>query len=525
MSRRSKIGLVAALIAAITALAFAPSLRNGFVYFDDDAYITDNPQVAAGLGLAGVRWAFESVINANWHPLTWLSHMLDVSLFGMAPWGHHLSSAVLHVASTALVFLLLRRWTGALWPAALAALFWGLHPLRVESVAWAAERKDVLSVAFGLLALLAYDGYVRRGGAGRLLASCAALALGLMTKPMLVTLPCVLLLLDVTVYRRLFRADVARVLAEKVPFAVLSFASAGVTLWVQRTAMQPVDLLPPAQRLLLAIQATAAYLWNTVFPWPLAPLYPLDTAVLTPAQTLLPAAVVVVLTLAAILLWRTRLVPAGWFLFLGTLAPVSGIVHVGNQSHADRYTYLPSLGLALIAAWGLLCIERRGARARVAVRAVCCIALVPCIALTWRQTAHWRDTEALFTYTLAHTRSNSVAHNNLGRYLIEQGRVPEGIAHIEDACRIAPGNLEAQFNLGSAYLLVGDPARAANALLPLAPAYPNDPAFFANLATALYGARDSRFPAAASRALELLPAEHPARMRLKEMLLNFQGPA
>lgn len=498
-----------ALVAFATALLFVRALGNGFVNFDDDAYITENPRVAAGLTLDGVHWAFTGVLNSNWHPLTWISHMADVSLFGMAPWGHHLGNLVLHGLNTGLILVLLRRWGLGAGVAVVATLLWAWHPLRVESVAWAAERKDVLSAFFGLLSLVAYDAYARRGGLLPAAGAFVALGLGLLAKPMLVTWPCVFLVLDMVLYQRA-SGRWGRVLLEKLPYAALVAGSVAATLWAQRGAMQSLNLLSPMQRLCAATQGYGAYLFKTVFPYPLTPLYPLDPTTLTPAHTALPALLLVALSAALLWRWRGSLAAAGWLLFLGMLVPVSGLVQVGNQAYADRYTYLPGLGLAMIVGAAL----QRAPRAMWAVA----VLLLPLAGMTWMQIGLWRDSGSLFAHTVAHTGDNSVARNNLGKYLVEQGRLDEAIEHLKESVRIAPTNTEAHYNLGCAYLLKGDYKSAVNTLGPLGPWYQYEADFNVNLALALHGAGASHFPIAANNALLLLPPDAPARAQLEAML-------
>ena len=512
-----KNGLICVAIAGAVAVAFAPVLWNGFVYFDDDAYITENPRVAGGLTLEAARWALGGVLNSNWHPLTWWSHMIDVSLFGMAPWGHHLHSLALHAANACLVFALLRAWGVGLWPAALSAALWAVHPLRVESVAWASERKDLLCAFYGLFTLLAYDRRARGGPWWWLIVSLAAFALGLMAKPMLVTLPCVMLVLDVLVYRRtlpLFSMATSRAVGEKLPFFLLVGGSVAITLWAQRGAMQPPEVLSLGQRVVVALLAVGTYLRDTLAPTcfqALTPLYPLHSASLSLPWAMLCVGIVALVSLYALLLARRSLLPlAGWLLFLGMLVPVLGILQVGNQSHADRYTYLPAIGLALIFGWLL-------ERSRV-LRGLALPACIVLMLLTSAQSARWRDTESLFTHTLAHTRDNAVAHNNLGRYLLEHDRAAEAMMHLEEAVRLAPANPEGRFNLGSAYLLAGEPRRAISMLAPLMPYYLQDPAFHLNLALAMRQTGDPQFPVVAENALQLLPPGHPARQGLLDAL-------
>ena len=432
----------AALLALATLAVYAPVVRNGFVDYDDPAYVVDNPHVRAGLSGETVAWAFVSVEASNWHPLTWLSHALDVTLFGTAPGAHHLVSAGIHALNAALLFLVLHALTGAVGRSAVVAALFALHPLHVESVAWIAERKDVLSTLFGLVTVALWLRHVARPTTATRVLVPLAYAASLMAKPMLVTLPFVLMLLDALVLRR-------RDLREKVPLLLLAAASSIVTWLVQRAggAVSDLDLLPPATRLANAAVAYVTYLVQAVAPVGLGVLYPLPASI--PAWKVGGAVALLVAITAGALTVRGKApwLPAGWLFYLGTLVPVIGLVQVGAQSHADRYTYVPLIGIFVIVVWGLDGLLRapRNAKAAIAIGA-----LALCAALTVRQIAFWRDSTTLFERTLAVTERNAIVHNNLGGVFLREGKVDAAIAQFESARRIRPDYAEAISNLGVA---------------------------------------------------------------------------
>lgn len=470
--RAALLGL--ALAAAVLAV-FSAAPRCDFVNYDDPAYVTSNPAVLHGLTPASFLWAFTTGAASNWHPLTWLSHMLDVSLFGLNPAGHHCTSLLLHAANAVLLLLLVRTMTGALWRSAFLAALFALHPLRVESVVWISERKDVLCAFFGLLALLSYVRYARAQNPSKPAVSpaktskpklfyAAALlffALGLMAKPMLVTLPFLLLLLDYWPLRRLppdfNRRAVLRLLMEKALFFVLTIISSAVTFVVQRRggAVSPLAGLPLALRLENAVVSYVRYLAKIFWPVRLSVLYP------HPGHWPLWAVAGSVVLLAAItvfVVWRGRAqpyLPVGWFWFLGTLAPAIGLVQVRIQSMADRYTYLPGVGILLMAVWGAydLLAARPAGRRALAVAAA--LALAACAVLTPRQTAHWRDSDSLFLHAVSVTQSNYLAYNNLGYFLSNRGEIEKSIPFYQRALEINPNYDEARNNLGFAFAALG----------------------------------------------------------------------
>jgi hypothetical protein len=414
--------LFAAALALLTLAAFEPSLANRFVNLDDTLYVTANPMVRKGLTAEGFVWAWTANVANNWHPLTLLSQMVDCQLFGVNPAGHHLTSLLLHLANVLLLFEVLRRMTDAMGRSAAVAGLFAVHPLHVESVAWVAERKDVLSALFWILAMGAYHRYALRPAVGRYLLVALAMALGLMAKPMVVTLPFVLLLLDVWPLGRL-RLDepgwgrrLIRLTAEKLPLLGLSAAASLVTLQYQTTSLVSLEALPWRVRLANSAVSYAVYLGKTLLPRHLAVFYPIPLEI--PAWKAVAAALLICL-LTALAAWKVRKAPwllVGWLWFLGTLVPVIGLVQVGRQAMADRYTYLPSIGLFLAICWGLPALAS-SRRWRSALATACVLALLVLTAATRAQVRHWQDSVTLYRHALAVTRDNYVAHIGLAKAL------------------------------------------------------------------------------------------------------------
>ena len=440
-----------------------------FVHFDDYEYIVENPHVRAGLSWEGVKWAFGSFHMANWHPLTWLSHMVDCSLFGLEPGGHHMTSVLLHTLNSLLLFAGLRFMTRAPWPSLVVAALFAVHPLRVESVAWVAERKDVLAAFFWMLTMLAYAYYTRLPGLRRYLLVFLCLALGLMAKPMLVTLPIVLLLLDVWPLARLRAQPFRRLLLEKVPLLFLSAASGAVTVLAQRGggAVETLEAVSFPSRLGNALIAYVVYLGKTIWPAGLAVYYPHPAVV---SKNLLLSLAVPALfagLLLALITYpvarRAKARPylaVGWLWYLGTLLPVIGLFQVGNQAMADRYAYLPLVGIYIAVVWGARDLIPRWPGLRPLFVVAVPLALLSYSAATWSQTAHWRSSAALFGRALLVTTDNYVAHTNLGNALARRGDLVWAVGEYESALAIRPDFVEAHNNLGGALMRQGDPVRA-----------------------------------------------------------------
>ena len=432
---------------AVTLAFYNPIAHSGFVLLDDVPYILSNAPVRAGLTWATVKWSFTTFHAGYWHPLTWLSHALDCQLFGLHPGGHHYVSLLFHAANAVVLFLLLQEATALVWPSLIVAAFFALHPVNVESVAWAAERKNVLSMLFCLLALWAYGRYARRGGMGRYSLVAGLFVLGMMAKPQIITLPCVLLLWDYWPLGRMFASsserDAARcaprplkfLLIEKVPLFLIVVIGSVITYKAQRSAdaVRTLGEFSFKARLGNAIVSYAQYLRSLVWPWHLAPLYPHPGNSLPLWQVVLSVAVLIGLT-AVTLVWRKRrYLLVGWLWFLGVLVPMIGLVQVGEQGRADRFLYIPMIGVlfALVwAAWEII-DERHIPRIAIAVPAILITAVLG--VLTYRQLGFWKDGETLWRYTLSVTDNNYMAHDNLAMVLDKQGRVQEAIPEFEAA--------------------------------------------------------------------------------------------
>jgi tetratricopeptide (TPR) repeat protein len=432
---------IAALLLAI-ALAYAGVATHDFVRFDDNYYVGEKAPTRLGLSLEGAVRALRSIYLSNWHPLTWLSLQLDWELFGLEAGGYLVENVALHGVAALLLYAALRRMTGAAWPSLFAAALWALHPLRVESVAWVSERKDVLSGVFAMAVLLAYARYAERTSMARWLAVAGLFALGLLAKPMLVTLPLALLLLDFWPLERIRRgAPIGQLVVEKLPLLALAAASATMTFLAHVVLGTAVTLerIPPIERLANALLAWVGYLGTTLWPVDLAAFYPHARDSISLAATL--AAGVGLAAFSALAFALHRRAPyllVGWLWYLGTLVPVIGIVQTGHQASADRYTYLPSVGLAIAFAWGCADLARRRPRAARALRAVALAVLAALAILTHLQVRTWRDTETLFGRALAVTPDNPLIHYYLGADFLERGDRAAARAQYEAALALEP---------------------------------------------------------------------------------------
>ncbi|MGD0814440.1 MAG: tetratricopeptide repeat protein [Verrucomicrobiota bacterium] len=472
---RGRTWLICLGLALAVLAAYAPVFSAGFITYDDPIFVTANPHVRGGLSWAGFIWAFTTCDASIWHPLTWLSYLVDSELYGMNPGGFHVTNALLHLANSILLFLLLQRMTKATWPSALAAALFALHPLHVESVAWVSERKDVLSTLFWMLAVGAYVRYVEQSALKSpesktfYFGSLVLFALGLMAKPMLVTLPLILLLLDYWPLQRR-QASVAALLAEKAPFFILAAASCALTLFVARHADATVPL---------AGRSLASHLENVPLSYVryiAKTFWPVDLAVFYPYERHWPVwdiagAVAFLGLMTGWVLWQARSRPycaVGWFWFLIMLAPVIGVVQVGSFSIADRWSYLSNTGLFIMVIWA-------GRVRPQALGFAGSLALAACLTATAMQVRYWKDSETLYRHALAVTGHNGAMENTLGNVLLQQGRVDEALPHLLRAVAFAPDYPQSHYNLGSALLASGKVAEALSQFETQVALQPNDP--------------------------------------------------
>ena len=489
MSAGARRFLVALGLAVAVAVVFGRAAGYDFVELDDHGYVVDNAMVQRGLSAEGILWAFTTFRQANWHPLTWVSLMADASIGGGGPRAFHVANIVYHAAGTVLLFLLLARLTGCAGRSAAAALLFAIHPLRVESVVWIAERKDVLSLALGFGALYAWVLWVEKPSRTRYATALGLFAAGLLVKPMLVTLPVLMVLLD---RWPLERFDLVRGLREKLPFFGLSAGSAILTFFAQSHggAVPGLTIFPLPTRLANACVVAVDYLVMTIWPHALANPYPYDLSRLAPARVLACALAIAATTALAARAWKTRPHWAvGWAWYLVTLLPVIGIVQVGSQAMADRFTYLPLVGPVVAVVWELGDRLSRSASVAFAAVAVALLAFA-----TTAQAALWRDTTTLFTHTIAVTGPNAAAHHALGLALYREGRLDESIAELRSALTITERYADAWAALGEALLKSGRSGEALDAYRRAVREGARDPAVRAKLAAALNaeGARRMR---------------------------------
>jgi tetratricopeptide (TPR) repeat protein len=454
--------LIALLLGLATLIVYLPVTGHDFLYYDDDDYVTNNFAVQKGLTLDGIKWAFETFHAGNWHPLTWISHMTDCELFGLNAGAHHLVNALFHSANTALLFLVLWKMTGQVRPAVMVAALFAWHPLHVETVAWLAERKDVLSTCLALLALWQYADYAQKDRRRGYWLALVFFALSLLAKPMFVTFPFVLLLLDFWPLKR-FGPDVGRwrLVWEKIPFLALAAASCVLTFLAQRTgdAVSSLGEWPMSNRIENAVASFGRYLVNTFWPVGLAADYPWAPV---PRVTLVLSVAVLIFVSAVVWHWRSRRPygVVGWLWFLGTLVPVIGLVQVGHAAMADRYTYFPSIGLFIALIFGLheWCGAAPG-RMKILTLSEFVI-LAACIGITEKQLTYWRNSETLFRRTLAVTKNNGSAHYALAFAYKQDGQFPEALAEYQETFRLSPRVPGLRVAIGEMLEKVGQPADA-----------------------------------------------------------------
>ena len=451
----------------LTWAVFSQTVRYDFVNYDDPHYVYQNTRITSGINFANVAWAFSHIHSENWHPLTTITHMLDCQLHGLNAGWHHFTNVLLHCLAVVLLFVALARMTGALWRSAFVSAVFAVHPLHVESVAWIAERKDVLSAFFFMLTLLAYLHYTRAPSIGRYLTVALVVALGLMSKPMLVTLPFVLLLLDYwplgrfEAHRSNTGRQVLQLILEKIPLIALSVASSIVTFLAQRGAIGWTEQLPVSARISNALVAYVIYIRQMFWPARLAVFYPHPENRLPVLEISLAFIVLVGITAAAFVCRKKApYFMTGWLWYLGMLVPVIGLVQVGWQGHADRYTYLPQIGLYIAVTWAVTDLTRSWRFQRMALSVAALIVVGALSWRGWRQTSYWRDSETLFTHALAVTSNNDVALNNLGIIFLEKGQLDDAISKLQAAIDLRPENAPAHDNLAKALLKKGQVAEA-----------------------------------------------------------------
>ena len=451
----------------LTWVIFGQTLRFDFVNYDDPRYVYQNPRITSGISVANVVWAFSHIHSENWHPLTTITHMLDCQLHGLNAGWHHFTNVLLHSFAAVLLFVALERMTGALWRSAFVSAIFAVHPLHVESVAWIAERKDVLSAFFFMLSLLAYLHYTRAPSIGRYLTVALAVALGLMSKPMLVTLPFVLLLLDYWPLER-FKSKRSnaggqslQLVLEKTPLIAFSAVSSIVTFLAQRGAIGWTEQLPVSERISNALVAYVIYIQQMFWPARLAVFYPHPENRLRVLEISLAFILLVGLTAVAFVFRKKApYFVTGWLWYLGMLVPVIGLVQVGWQGHADRYTYLPQIGLYIAVTWAVTDFTRSWHLQRMVLGIAALIVVSALSWCCWRQASYWRDSETLFTHALAVTRNNDVAMNNFGIIFLEKGQLDDAISNLQAAIDVRPENAPAHDNLAKALLQKGQVAEA-----------------------------------------------------------------
>ena len=509
-----------------TAILYSSVKDFDFISYDDGTYVAENPMAQQGFTREAITYAFTTSDGGLWAPITRLSHILDFLLFGFWAGGHHLMSLLGHCINTLLVYLLFRRWLEAPFIALFAAALFAWHPQHVESVAWIASRKDILSGMAFLLTLIAYDRYTRKPGILAMSTVTLLFALALLCKPVVITLPCVLLLLDYWPYKRYSNESgqllrcIRQLTLEKTPLFLLCFCAASITLFAESGGLVSLERLPYNQRISHALISYPAYLGKAFFPIHLAVPYAYDPSAIAPLKVILAS---ILLASVTLFVWWKRKMRSyfliGWCWFIGMLIPVIGIVAIGHHAMADRFTYLPHLGLLIMILPLLKSIEYNKAMSQGAM----VILAMSCLLLSGMQIQHWRTTETLFRHTVTVYPNNAFAHAKLGGTLLLEGRVEESLTYLSRANELEPDNWEIQNDLGVAYLLAREPDKAAATLKPLLEHYPEDTELWVNYGAACYELGDfKKAQQCARQALKLTP-QSPQAQTLHQMVLKAQS--
>jgi protein O-mannosyl-transferase len=540
--------ILCAALVAVTLAVYWPVRNHKFIDLDDDAYISNNPNVKSGLSWQGVKWAFTTGYAANWHPLTWFSHQFDCQFFGLNPAAHHLMNVLFHIINTVLIFLVFNRMTKSIWQSAFIAGLFALHPLHVESVAWAAERKDVLSTMFWLLTMLAYVRYTERTSISRYFITLVFFILGLMSKPMLVTLPIILLLLDYWPLGRFqkLNSSVFSLIIEKIPFFVLSIISSVITFIVQQKGEAMPSVLPLQARLANTINSYLVYIGKMIWPFHLAILYPHIYGFIPVLRIAVYAAILVLTTIVLIYYGRQhKYLVVGWLWYIVTLVPVIGIVQVGSQAMADRYTYVPLTGIFLIIAFGASELLQNIPVKKFVFTALVIIVLFGCLITTSTQLKYWQDDYPLYDHALTvieetylngvevsgHTSealryvpNSPVLHTIFGTTLLELNRLDEAINHFKFAIELDPNALVPHYNLAMALALKGDANEAIEQCRIVIAARPDDFEMQTNLGILLQNqGRIDEAIECYKKALQIDPKLQNARENLDSALAQKQA--
>lgn len=466
-SHNQKVLRLSLLLLLSVLLVYGQITRHEFITYDDLAYLTENEHLKDGINFKDIKWAFTTTYLSNWHPLTWLSHMLDVQLFGFNAGLHHFVNVILHSINTLLLFVLLRRITGTVYRSVVVAALFALHPLHVESVAWAAERKDVLSTCFWFLTMLSYVKYAGSKSVGNYFAALAFYTLGLMAKPMLVTLPIVLVLIDLWPLRRftmsktldfLHERGFPKLLYEKMPFFVLAVLSCLITLVAQKSggAISAIDVVPLSLRLENAVVSYVEYLHKMIWPFNLSIFYP-HPLEYNFYEVFLCAGLFIGISAGAVIFRQQNpYLFVGWFWYVITLLPVIGLVQVGLQSMADRYTYVPLIGIFIAISWQAATFLNLFKKTRLPVAIFAVLGVFFLGFLTYRQVGRWQNSYSIYSHSLAVTSQNAVIHNNLGSILLGQGKTTRALQHFRTAAQIHPGDIDYINNYATALLELGN---------------------------------------------------------------------